>query len=266
MSSNAKTSLSSTWTSSAPSSILLSSSLGSPFSASFPGWPSSDSFGASSLLASSSAAFSSPSSFSSFSAFSSLPSASFLSCLPCDWRFLLECHLSSCHWWCFWRQSCNCFVHELYWSRNHVPGCKSSTFCVSLRSPIQTFKYSAHFSAFCHSNLTSSKPSSLAGMVNLPKFWPKSFFVRSSTVGFRNHLAFSSSVSAAASSAFFTASSNVSSGSFFSSSAASPSGFSGLPAGGGGGRRRSSWPFLRLTSFPAFRFFSSKANCCIVAL
>mmetsp|Transcript_66037 Transcript_66037/g.193259 ORF Transcript_66037/g.193259 Transcript_66037/m.193259 type:complete len:295 (-) Transcript_66037:1150-2034(-) len=253
MSSTEKTSMSSTLTSSIFDSGLASScfaSLASPFSpASFSSWPSSESF-----IFSSSSSFCSCSSFSSFSSFSSR-------------RLFSACHFffGSLHSLCFRRHSCSSRFQSANWSRNHRPGCRSSTRCVSLRSLTQTLRYSAQASLFCHSYLISSKPSSLVGRVKRPNCWLSSFFVRSWTADFRNHMPFSSSVSSAASSAFFTASSRLSSGSFFSSSASAAA-----PLGGGGPRLPvppcSSWLRLRLTSATARCFFSWRANCCTLAL
>mmetsp|Transcript_97392 Transcript_97392/g.251992 ORF Transcript_97392/g.251992 Transcript_97392/m.251992 type:complete len:238 (+) Transcript_97392:1263-1976(+) len=136
--------------------------------------------------------------------------------------------------------------------------------------------------------LTSSKPSASPGRLKLVKACPKSFLVMSSTVGVRNHMAFSSGVSSTAALAFCTASSSDSSGASFSWPPFSSSSFSfssPSPAGSffcspfalaarflsafwrsPSRRVRSSCAFLRFASPTAFSRLSARMASCIFAL
>mmetsp|Transcript_32435 Transcript_32435/g.97986 ORF Transcript_32435/g.97986 Transcript_32435/m.97986 type:complete len:298 (+) Transcript_32435:734-1627(+) len=256
------------------SSTMNGSTLSRDTSASFSSSPSpsfSSAFPLSLPSAASPSAFCSPSSF--VSAVSSFSSSFFLS--SSTRRFFSACFLrtGSLRSPCLRRHSWSAWVHSLYCSLKRSPGLRSSTRCVSFRSATQAFRYSAARSAGCHTYRISSKPSASDGIEKLLKYRPRSFFVRSSVVGFGNHSRFSSSVNSTASSAFFTASSTSSAGSsssFFSSSFAScfsssPSFFSSLDSSASAACFRSrrfstsSWVFLRRASLPTLRRFSSKS-------
>mmetsp|Transcript_111309 Transcript_111309/g.279923 ORF Transcript_111309/g.279923 Transcript_111309/m.279923 type:complete len:227 (-) Transcript_111309:139-819(-) len=116
---------------------------------------------------------------------------------------------------------------------------------VSFLLSTHSFTYSATLDLFDHSYRTSSKPSSLEGMVNLVKLWLSARVDKSGTAIFLNTFFFSSSVSCTTtSSSSALASSLASSGSSSLASSSSPSLF--LLAA------------LRASS--AFFFFSSKTR------
>mmetsp|Transcript_91344 Transcript_91344/g.212463 ORF Transcript_91344/g.212463 Transcript_91344/m.212463 type:complete len:240 (-) Transcript_91344:1043-1762(-) len=71
----------------------------------------------------------------------------------------------------------------------------SSLRVVNFRPRIHSLRYSEHFDFLNHSYLTSSKPSSFDGIVNLVKVVLKAHAVMSGVEPFRNHGLFSSSVS-----------------------------------------------------------------------
>mmetsp|Transcript_84637 Transcript_84637/g.152632 ORF Transcript_84637/g.152632 Transcript_84637/m.152632 type:complete len:290 (-) Transcript_84637:298-1167(-) len=98
--------------------------------------------------------------------------------------FCLDCH------------SKNCFVQAACFSLKLGEGCRSVMQEVRLVSRTQFLRYSLLFAAGCHSYLTSSKPSSLSGIVKLEKDLLKTAGAKSPQPSFgRKESCFSSSVS-----------------------------------------------------------------------
>merc|ERR1719161_3493043 len=93
----------------------------------------------------------------------------------------------------------NSVFQASYFSLNQSEGVRSSIFCVIFCSRIHSFRRFSQLPLGAHSNLTSSNPSSLSGIVKDVNFAARVLAERSSMVFLRNHIFFSSSVSSSSS-------------------------------------------------------------------
>mmetsp|Transcript_124061 Transcript_124061/g.219832 ORF Transcript_124061/g.219832 Transcript_124061/m.219832 type:complete len:328 (-) Transcript_124061:931-1914(-) len=163
--------------------------------------------------------------FSLFS-FSLFSSAAFFSASAA--AFLFAGSLNS---FCFCFQASSCLLHSTTLLWNHEDGWMLSTRVVTLRSSNHSLSSSPHVDFFCHSNRTSSNPSSLSGRLKLVNEAARVSAVKSGLGSLRNHSRFSSSVNVtcgglSSSTSIASSPSSSSSSSFSSFSSAFSSAFS----------------------------------------